>query len=607
MEAAAQTWGVPAADCATKAGVVSHPASGRSLGYGKLAAKAATLPAPDPAKVALRDPANYAIIGQPISGVDNPDIVTGKPLFGIDMVRPGMLYAVYQKAPVFGAKVVSANVEAVRKQPGVRHAFVVEGGDDLAGLSPGVAIVADSWWRANKARQALEVVWADHPTAAQSTAGFDARAAELGPKTPAVSVRVDGDAAAAFEGAAKVIEAKYDYPFLAHAPLEPQNCTAEVRGGKVEIWAPTQMPEPGRQLVAKTLGLPPEDVAVHLTRCGGGFGRRLTNDFMVEAAWIAKIAGAPVKLVWTREDDMRHDVYRPGGYHHFKGGLDAAGRLVALQDHYIGFGDGDKFVPAANFTADEYPAGLVPNLSFGCTLMPLGVPTGFLRAPRSNALSFVFQSFLDELAHAAGQDPLRFQLALLSSPAILPAVVAPPAPPALVVFDPKRMTRVVETVADKAGWGKRKLPARTGMGLAHYFSHRGYFAEVVQASVADDGAVKVDRVWVAADVGGQIVNPSGAMNQVQGAVLDGLGQALGQAITLEGGAVTQANFDTFPLMRMDAAPPVEVHWVTSANPPTGLGEPALPPVVPALCNAIFAATGKRIRSLPIDTDLLRRV
>ena len=600
VAAAAQTWNVPAAECTTALGVVYHKASGKKATYGSLAAKAATLPAPDLKTVPLKDAKDYKILGRFMPQVDSAGLVSGKPLFGIDVVVPGMLYATFDKAPVFGAKVASADLAAAKAVKGVRHAFIVEGGTELSGLLPGVAVVADSWWQARKAREKLNIQWAEHPTSKQSTADYDAQALALSKAAPLRTERNDGDVAAGMKAASKTVEAAYSYPFIAHAALEPMNCTAAFKDGKLEIWAPTQNPEPGRQLVAKTLGMDPAAISLHMTRCGGGFGRRLANDYMVEAAWIAKQAGAPVKLVWSREDDLRHDFYRPGGYHFLSGGVDASGAVTAWRDHFVSFGNDGKFASSAGMSQNEFPARFVPNFRYDLSLIPTGVPTGPLRAPGSNALSFVMQSFIDELAHAAGADPVAFRLKMLGDGGMIGT-------PGQTGYAADRMRGVVKLAAEKAGWGKTKLPKGTGMGIAFHFSHMGYFAEVVQATVAADGAVKVDKVWVAADVGRQIINPAGGINQVQGSVLDGLSAALGQQITIENGAAVQGNFGDYPLMRIADAPPVEVHFLITDNPPTGLGEPALPPAPPALCNAIFAATGKRIRSLPINTEALKSV
>jgi isoquinoline 1-oxidoreductase beta subunit len=603
--AAAQALGVPAAELTTGGGAVHHHASRRRLSYGELAERAAALPAPDPASVTLKDPKDFKIIGRATPGVDNRKIVTGQPMYGIDITVPGMLYAVFEKAPVFAAKVANANLAEVKAMPGVRDAFVVDGGTVLNGLLGGVAIVAESWWAARTARQRLRVSWAEHPTGAQGTAAFRARAEEFFAAAPQRSLRSDGDAGAAL-AAGTVVEARYEYPFLAHATLEPMNCTAAFRDGKLEIWAPTQNPQAGRTLVANTMGIAPADIAIHIVRSGGGFGRRLNNDYMVEAAWIARAAGAPVKLVWTREDDIQHDFYRPAGFHKLRGAV-KDGRLTAWEDHFVSFGEGTGFVPSAGLSAGEFPAMFVPNFSLGVSTMPLGVPTGFLRAPGSNALAFVFQSFIDELAHAASRDPVEFRRALLDqfTPPPAPAPGERPAPPPM---NAERMRGVLDLVVERSGWGRTTptpLPRGTGMGVAFHFSHRGYFAEVVQATVSRAGEVKVDKVWVAGDVGSQIINPSGAVNQVQGSVLDGIGEALAQEITIEGGRAVQSNFHDFPLLRLTQAPPVEVHFRTTEFPPTGMGEPALPPVVPALTNAIFAATGKRIRSLPLTRHDLR--
>ena len=598
VTAAGQVWGVPAAECDTNAGTVRHPPSGRALGYGALAARAASVPPPDLATVTLKDPKDFRIIGTSRRGVDSPLVVMGKPLFGIDVEIPGMRYAVFVKSPVFGGTVRTANVDAVKVLAGVVDAFVVSGGNEFDGLVAGVAIVANNWWAAQKARDKLIVDWNEGPTAAQGSTGFAREAARLAHEPPAISVARDGDVTAALSGAAHVVEAAYSYPFLAHATLEPQNCTASVRDGKAEIWAPTQNPDSGRKIVAKTLGLAEADIKIHMTRCGGGFGRRLRNDYMVEAAWISRQTGSPVKLLWDREDDLRHDFYRPAGYHFFKAGLDASGRVVAFRDHFVSFGSEGKFVSSAGLEPVEFPARLVPNLELGASLMPLGVPTGPLRAPASNAFAFAFQSFIDELAHVAGRDPVQFRLDLLGAARVLPGVQT--GSDRTPDFDTGRMSGVLSRVAERSGWGQRKLPDRSGLGVAFYFSHLGYFAEVVQARVDGRGSIRVDQVWVVGDVGSQIINPTGAENQVQGAVIDGLSAALGQAITIDRGRVVQANFDDYPLLRIDRAPPVDVHFLTTDHPPTGLGEPALPPVIPALCNAVFAATGKRIRKLPID-------
>ncbi|OYW26285.1 MAG: isoquinoline 1-oxidoreductase [Caulobacter sp. 12-67-6] len=575
IAAAAARWGVPAETCATEPGFVVHGPSKRRLAYGELAQAASALTPPDPKSLTLKDPKAFRIIGQPHRSGDLDAIVTGQPVYGIDVRVPGMLYATFAKAPTFGARVASVDLAPAKAVAGVKSAFVVEGGTALTGLLPGVAVVADSWWAARKGRNALEIQWADHPTKAQSSAGFAARAAELSKAAPHRTLRSDGDVDAAFKGAAKVVSAAYDYPFIAHANLEPQNCTASFKDGKVEIWAPTQNPEPGRKLVAAALGVAETDITIHLVRVGGGFGRRLMNDYMVEAAMISKLAGAPVKLVWTREDDK--------------------GDLVGWRDHFVTFGEGEQFATAAGMNATQFPCRAVDNYRLDVSVMPLGAPTGFLRAPANNAFGFVIQCFTDELAVASGQDPVAFRRKLLGEPRLLGD------PGQGDSFHTGRMRGVLDLVAEKSGWG-RKTSKGTGLGVACHYSHLGYVAVVMEVSVSK-GALKIHKVWAAADVGSQIVNPSGAEQQVQGSILDAIGATLHQAITFENGAAVQSSFADHPLLRMTEAPPVEVHFKLSDNRPTGLGEPAYPPAPAALCNAIFAATGKRIRSLPIGDQL----
>src|SRR5688500_864344 len=569
LAAAAQRWSVPATELTTRSGRVMHAGSNRSAGYGELASLAATLPVPALATVPLKDPKDFRIIGTPKMGVDTPSVVTGKPIFSIDFTLPGMLHAVYQKAPVFGAKVATANVDEIKKLPGVKDAFVLEGGTDLATLLPGVAIVADSWYQANQARKQLKVTWADHPTKAQSSAGFQAKADELGKaalaqpqgQAPqgATGWRKDGDVAAALaQPGVKTVEANYMYPFIPHAPLEPENCAAQLKDGKLELWAPTQMPGPALGVAANASGLPQNAITLHIMKTGGGFGRRLTNDFVAEATAIAKqLSPTPIKLLWTREDDMAHEFYRPAGYHYMKGGVDANGKLIAWRDHHVTFGPPSGPQRYAGFSningAQEFPARFVQNYEFGDSIIgALGVPVGALRAPGSNAFSFVFQSFLDELAHAAGKDPMQFKLDVLANEAY-------PPPQQGGGFNAQRMIGVMKLVAEKSEWGKKKLPKGTAMGVAFQFSHQGYFAEVAQVTVDAQKRIKVDKVWVAGDIGSQVINPLHAENLVQGGVVDGISHMF-QEITIVDGAAAQTNFNNNPLIRMSQAPPVEAHW-----------------------------------------------
>lgn len=590
--AAAAAWEVDASELETERGTVHHRASGRSLPYGELAASATGMTPPDLESVPLKDPSDFHIIGTPKGDVDNPRIVRGEPLFGIDTALEGMLHAVYHKCPVFGGRVVSANVDEIRAMEGIRDAFVVEGTDNLSGLMPGVAIVADHWWVANQARSRLRVEWDEGATASESSEGFRRRAEELFDQAPQEDLRLDGDVSTALARAARRVQADYVYPFIAHAPLEPQNTTALWREGRIELWAPTQTPQSGRGLVAETLGITEDDVTIHLTRMGGGFGRRLYNDYLVEAAWIARQVGVPVKLLWTREDDMRHDLYRPAGYHRLEAGVDAGGRLVAWRNHFVSFGTDERFAPSAGVSDDEFPAGFVPNFRLGASRMPFGIPTGALRAPGSNGLAFVYQGFLDEVAEAAGADPLQFRIDLMDVAGSEQR------------FDRVRMKAVLERLRTFSGWDAMSPGEGSGKGCAFHFSHRGYFAEVARVSVSRTGRVRVEDVWVVGDVGSQIINPLNAVNNVQGGVIEGVSHAMAQEITIRDGRTEQANFDEYPLLRNADAPNVHVDFVTSDHPPTGMGEPSLPPAIPAVTNAIYQATGTRIRELPISkTDL----
>ena len=597
VTAAAQTWGVPETECVAEAGAVLHKASNRSAGYGTLVAKAATLPAPDPKTVTLKDPKDFKIIGTRIGGVDNQKIVTGQPLFGIDQVQPGMLYACYLRSPVFGGKMKSGNLDDVKKMDGVKDVFAVDGG---SGLMPGVAVVADSTWSAFKARNALAITWDDGANGGESSAANALQAVELSKGAPQRVIATNGTPDAAFASAAKTVEAAYSYPYLSHATLEPQNCTALFANGSMEIWAPTQGPGGAQSVAMGVLGIPKENVTVHLTRIGGGFGRRLQNDYVAEVAAVAqKMPGVPIKLMWSREQDIQHDNYRPGAWHFLKGAVDAQGKLSTWTNHIVGLGHNTTNRGEGEPGAGEFPSSYVPNFSLGASVISSNTPMGAWRAPSANGNVFVFMSFVDELAHAAGRDPLEFGLELVSDPHPLPTPAGFGGRRGAAPWDTARIKGVMQLAADKAGWPK-KLPKGQGQGMSYYFTYSGYVAIVADVTVSKAGQLRVDKLTAAVDVG-PVINLSGAENQVQGAMTDGLSAAWGQQITVDKGRVQQNNFNDYQLLRMNAAPrAVEVHFIHTGDRPGGLGEPALPSTAPAVCNAIFAATGKRIRSLPIS-------
>lgn len=603
VNAAAAKWGVDAASLTTAGGKVTHAASKRSATYAALAADAAKQPVPDMKTVKLKDPSTFKIVGQSKGHVDVPKIVSGQPLFSIDTDVPGMVYAAVEICPAFGGTLASFNGDKARAMPGVIDVIAINSGNNPGNANDAVAIVATSWWTANKARSALEISWSKAEQEKTNSAGLAAFAQDAFTKAPAASIARKGDVDAALAGAAKVVKAQYSYPYLSHATLEPQNCTALFKDGKLEIWSPSQWPGLGLGLVTKETGLKQEDITLHMLRGGGGFGRRLSNDYMLIVAQLAKaLPGKPVKLIYNRTDDLQHDFYRSAGWHDFAAGIDADGKIVAFRDHYVGSGANGRPTTAADLPASEFPAQFVDNVLLGTTHYASNVPTSWMRAPGSNALAFVFQGFMDEIAHAAGTDLPTLMLRTLGPDRIIPGGGGFMSPP----FNTGRAKGVINKVVEIAKWTGPGPGGGKGRGFAFYFSHQGYFAEIVDLTVSDKGKVAVDKVYVAADVGSQLVNPINALHQVQGACIDGVGQALsGLSLTVERGAVTATNFHQYPLARIDLAPrDVIVEFVKTDNPPTGLGEPSLPPVIPAIANAIFAATGKRLRSTPFTADKL---
>ena len=580
-QAAASQWGVKASACTARKGTVIHEASGKAAPYADLLDAAAALPVPDVSSLQLKSrPEEFSLLGKFVPGVDNRQILTGQALFGADTRLEGMLYAVYEKCPTFGGRVKRANIDEILKHPGITHAFVVEGTDELTGLLPGVAIVAESWWLADSARKELKVEW--ETSHSDSTAEFDRQAAGLAGEKGETK-RHDGDVDAALDSAANVVEASYYYPFVSHANMEPQTCTAHYKeSGEMEIWAPSQAPKSGRGLVSRVLGIPERRIHINLTRIGGGFGRKLRSDSMVESAWISKQTRRPVQLQWTREDDMRHDFYRPAAWHHFRAGIDNTGRMVAFDHHFITFGRNGKTVSGAGLSPDHYPAGLVPNFRLRQSMIETSVPTGPWRSPGHSAYCFAYQSFFDEVAQAAGRDQLEFRLDLLSR-----SYGEPP-------LDLKRTGDTLRVAAEKAGWGRTMEPGR-GLGMAFHFDHGGFVSHVAEV-VADGPKIRVEKVWSGIDVG-PVINLSGARNQVEGCVVDALSTAQLE-ITFAGGAAEQGNFHDYSLLRIGSAPEIECHFIQSDHPPMGLGEPPIAPATPAITNAIHAATGTRIRELP---------
>lgn len=571
VEAGAKRWNVPVASCTTAAGFVLHTASNQKLSYGELATEAAQVAVP--AEVKLKDPKDFKLIGQTIKNVDNPRIITGKPLFGLDFYREGMLFAMLQR-PGFGYKLKSLDATAAKAIPGIV---------DVVTIGNTVAVVGKSTWQVKKAKDALKIEWEKADTL-ESTADHNRLFKDLLDSKDATVRRKDGDVDTAFKNAAKVVTAEYQCPFLPHSPLEPMNFFAHVRPDGVELVGPTQTPELARNETAKLLGISPDKVTLQLTRMGGGFGRRLKADYVVEAVQISKQVNAPVKLIWTREDDMTGGSYRPAVRYRFDAALDAQGNLVGYKLRGVGINSGNPT------REDNFPSGAVDNLLIDNVEHKSPITTGAWRAPITNFLAFAEQSFFDEVAQAAGKDPVQFRLDLLDK--------AKQKPVGAIKYDIDRMKTVIQLVVEKSGWGKKKGTdgKPLAQGFSVYFSHRSYVAQVGEV-VMQKGKPVLQKVYAAADCG-IIINQSGARQQVMGGIVDGIGHAMFGNITFKDGVPDQKNFNDYRLIRLNEIPAVEVHFVDNGIEPTGLGEPALPPAGAAVANAIYKASGKRLRSQP---------
>jgi len=598
VAAAAERWGVDPAGCTTDRGEVVDGQTGRRLGYGELAAAAAARPSPE--YVRLKDPSEFRFIGRHMPHLDTPAIVTGAIRFGLDTVPDGALRAVVARCPTYGGTVRAIRDAAALAVPGVRQVFRIDrvgGTVDRPYSVEGVAVVADSTWAAIQGRNALEVEWDEGPNAEESTERLHVTCRALIDR-PGDTFREDGDVDAALATSPTTLEAVYHAPFLAHAPLEPMNCAVHVRTGSCEIWAPTQIPLPTWRNAAALLDLEPENVTVHVTRIGGAFGRRLSVEFVLEAIQVARRLERPVQVVWTREDDMRHGFFRPFSYHRLRAGLDRAGRITGWHHRQAGtsryaFREGEH-PGLSEFREGTYPAGLAPAHRLEYALARSNLSVGPLRAPGLNAFTFAVESFLDEVAHAAGRDPLALRLELLGAPRQLPYSDED-------VLDTGRLARVLRVAADAAGWGE-SLPAGRGRGIGCTLTFGSYAAHVIEASVDPrTGRVTVHRVTGAIDCG-RVVNPNGVRAQMQGGIIDGLGAALHGEITVTRGAVDQRNYADYPILRYAEAPDIDVHIIESDSPPSGAGEPPYPPVFPALANAIFQASGARVRTLPFRPE-----
>lgn len=577
VEAAAQKWGVAKTACHTENGSVVNTATKARVSYGSLAEAAAKLPAPK--GVALKDPKTYRLVGKPTKRLDTVIKTNGRAEFGIDVRRPGMLHAVVARCPVFGGKVASFDAAKAKAVRGVK---------DVVQISTGIAVVADNTWNAMEGRRVLDVRWDEGPNATLTSASISKLFAERAEQPGAVA-RKEGDAAAAMGGAAKKVEAVYEAPYQSHATMEPMNCTAHVRADGCDVWAPTQFQTTSQATAAKITGLNPEQVHIHTTYLGGGFGRRAEIDFITEAVETSKAMQVPVQVTFTREDDMQHDMYRPASYCRFSAGLDGEGWPVAWNARIASpsimvrfFGPGaikNGLDTSSTEGVSDIPYA-VPNILVDYQLTEPGIPVGFWRSVGASQNGFFSESFVDEVAIASGKDPCEFRRKLLAK--------AP------------RHLGVLELAAAKADWGKPLADGRF-RGIAVVQAFDTYVAEVAEVSVAKDGTVRVHRVVCAVDCG-RVINPATVEAQMQGGIVYGLTAALKGGITIDRGRVQQSNFNDYELLRLNEMPLVEVHIVPSEEAPTGCGEPGVPPVAPAVCNAIFAATGKRIRRLPVRAE-----
>ena len=573
VEAAATKWKVPASECTTDNGKVLHKASGKSLSYGELAEEASKITAPK--EIKLKDEKNFKLIGKHVNNVDNQNIITGKPLFGLDFYREGMLFAIIQRPKAFGLKLKSVNSDAARAMPGII---------DVVTFENSVAVVGKSSWQAKKAREALKIEY-EKSADLESSSDHNRIFQQLLDNREATVRRKNGDVEAAFKNAAKVIKAEYQCPFLPHSPLEPMNFFAHVREDGVELVGPTQTPDRARSEVAKITGLPVDKITVEITRQGGGFGRRLAADYVIEAAHVSKLMKAPVKVIWTREDDMTGGTYRPAVRYRFEAALDKDGQMIGYKLRGVGMNAGNPT------REDNFPAGAVDNLLIDSVEHKSPITTGPWRAPITNFLAYAEQSFLDEVAEAAGKDPIQFRLALLEKARKNPA--------GDVKYDIDRMIGVIKLAAEKSSWGKKK---GVFQGFSVYFSHRSYVAQVGEV-VMEKGKPVLKNIIAAVDCG-IVINQSGSLQQVRGGVVDGLGHAMFGNMTFKNGTPDQSNFNGFRLIRMNEIPEVDVHFVNNGISPTGLGEPALPPTGGAAANAFYKATKQRLRNQPFIEEPL---